>query len=232
MSEGKLYGVALGPGDPELITLKGLNILKNSDVIYFPGSISNRGKKSFALDILNCYKLPNAEFKGVYLPMSLDRNHAESVYAQAFADVLADYRNGKKVAFVAEGDITFYSTFAYLLDRIHAEELRFEMVPGIPAFILAGSQAQIPLTKQDESLLVLSQCNDIEQLSSACATYATVVLMKPTTLKNEIKPFVAKHNGSFVYAEQLGTDQEFICSETSALECREIPYFSIFIFRQ
>lgn len=232
MSEGKFYGVALGPGDPELITLKGLNILKNSDVIYFPGSISKHGKKSFSLDILNYYDLPYAELKGVYLPMSLDRFQAESVYAKAFADVLADYRMGKKVAFVAEGDITFYSTFAYLLDRIHAEGLCFEMVPGIPAFILAGSRAQVPLTKQDESLLVLSQCDDIRQLSNACDMYATVVLMKPTTLKNDIKTFIAQYKGSFVYAERLGTDQEFICSEPQNIDGREIPYFSIFIFRQ
>lgn len=232
MSEGKLYGVALGPGDPELITLKGLNALKNCDVIYYPGSISAQGKKSFSLDILNSYELPRAKFKGVYLPMSLDRNLAEDVYCQAFTEVLQDYRNGKIIAFVAEGDITFYSTFAYLLDRIHTEGLHFEMIPGIPAFILAGSKAQVPLTKQDESLLVLSQCNAIEQLRLSCASYATVVLMKPTTLKNELKQFLTECNGSFVYAERLGTDQEFICSDIAEMADREIPYFSLFVFRQ
>lgn len=232
MSEGKLYGVALGPGDHELITLKGLNALRTSDVIYYPGSISNQGTKSFSLDILKQYDLPNAELKGVFLPMSLDRNKAESVYSKAFKQLLVDYRDGKTISFVAEGDISFYSTFAYLLDKIHSEGLRFTMIPGIPAFILAGSQAQIPLTKQDESLLVLSQCTDIAQLDAACKSHSTVVLMKPTTIKSALPKYLASRIGTFVYAERLGTPDEFISTDASILYERDIPYFSIFIFRQ
>ncbi len=232
MSEGKLYGVALGPGDPDLITVKGLSALRESDVIYYPGSVSKQGNKSFSLEILKHYDLHMVELKGVFLPMSLDRNMAESVYTNAFEQLLGDYKAGKTISFVAEGDISFYSTFAYLLDRIHAEGLRFSMIPGIPAFILAGSQAQIPLTKQDESLLVLSQCIDIAQLDAACHANATVVLMKPTTLKTELLDYLISRKGTFIYAERLGTPAEFICNEVSILRGRDIPYFSIFIFRQ
>lgn len=232
MTNGTLYGVALGPGDPELITVKGLNALMASDVIYYPGSISKDGEKSFSLDILKHYQLPNAQFKGVYLPMSLDRTLAESVYSQAFEDVLEDYRQGKTVSFVAEGDISFYSTFAYLIDRIHGKKLNFIMIPGVPAFILAGSKAQIPITKQDESLLVLSQCASIESLRIACATHASVVLMKPTTLKSELIQFLTSFGGSFVYAEKMGTVNEFITADPNELAGRTIPYFSVLIFRQ
>jgi len=232
MSNGKITGVALGPGDPELLTIKGLNVLRESDVIYFPGSVTKLGKKSYALDILDHYNLPNSELKGVYLPMKLDRSAAEKVYSEAYVEIKKDYAKGKKIAFVAEGDITFYSTFAYLIEKIHTDGLDFAMVPGIPAFILAGSQAQIPLAMQSNSLLVLSQCTDIAELEDACNKYSTVILMKPTTIKHNLTEFLGRFEGTFIYSEKLGTADEFISSSISEISGRPMPYFTLLVFKQ
>lgn len=231
MENGKIIGVALGPGDPDLITLKGLKALQTSDIIYYPGSVSKMGQKSYSLEILKNYQLEDKQMKGVFLPMSLDRGKAEEIYAQAYEELKKDYSEGKTISFVAEGDITFYSTFAYLIEKIHNDKLNFEMVPGIPAFILAGSQAQTPLALQSDNLQVISQCNSVANLKEACSKTATVVLMKPTTLRNEIGDFLKNYEGSFFYCEKLGTDEEFICSDYESFNGRTMPYFSIIIFK-
>jgi precorrin-2/cobalt-factor-2 C20-methyltransferase len=232
MRKGKITGIALGPGDPELITIKAMKALKEADVIYCAGSESAAGRRSFAAEILAHYELGTIPIKAVYLPMSLNREAASILYAQAVYDMGADCKAGKKVVFAAEGDISFYSTFAYLTEGIKATGAEFSMVPGVPAFISAGAEWQQAITSQADSLAVISQCRSIAQLEKACISNQAVVLMKPTTIKAGLPAFLSSYKGSFVYAENLGRSNQFITSSCKELENREIPYFSLFIFRQ
>lgn len=229
---GKLYGVALGPGDPDLISVKGLKALQKSDIIYYPGSKSANGTKSFSMAIMESYQLEGKTFKGVFLPMSLDRNQAQEIYNTSFNELLGDYASGKTISFVAEGDISFYSTFAYLIDQIHEAKLDFEMIPGIPAFILAGALSQTPLALQSDSLCVLSQCSSAAKLSEACSRHATVVLMKPTTMKNQMAEFLNSYHGSIIYGEKLGTEDQYLSTDIEEIGKKNIPYFSILILKQ
>ncbi|WP_254514204.1 SAM-dependent methyltransferase [Aquimarina sp. EL_43] len=91
-----IYGIALGPGDPELLTLKALRILKEVDLIFYPGSITKDQKKSFVYPILQYHGLEHKELKGFFLNMSYDRQEASETYAATVKDIEKAYQAGKK----------------------------------------------------------------------------------------------------------------------------------------
>ncbi len=231
--QGKIYGIALGPGDPELITMKGFNLLKSADVIYYPGSIGKGGKeKSFAGKIMESYGLDHDKMKGIFISMSLNRQKAEEKYSEAFEEMVKDFELGKKVVVVSEGDIAMYSTFGYLIERFRKREIPYEMVPGIPAFIAAGSAGGFPLAFQTDKILVLSQLSDTEKLGSLVENFETIVIMKVSTIKKELTEFLKTRGLKFFYGEKIGTQEEFSTTDIEVLEEREKTYFSILIINK
>ena len=96
-TESIIYGVSLGPGDPDLITLKGLKVLQEADKIYYPGSLYKSGKKaSYALSILEHYKLDSNKLQGFYLEMDLERIQAREIYEATFQQVKFKSENIEK----------------------------------------------------------------------------------------------------------------------------------------
>ncbi|MBI9058978.1 MAG: precorrin-2 C(20)-methyltransferase [Labilibaculum sp.] len=228
---GKVFGVALGPGDPELITVKALNCLKKAEKIYYPATQTSKGNQdSFSLVILKQLDLEECKFVPITVPMSKDRSHAEKAYADLFLKVQQDVKEGKQVAIVSEGDISFFSTFAYLLDDFKANSIDFDMIPGVPAFILGGSAGRLPLVTQNDKLLVAPDLENKEELKSLLEQNQTVVLMKISKVRDWIKDFIEESKLQFFYGEYLGTEKQFTCTDMDNLKDRKIPYFAIIIF--
>ena len=228
---GKVYGVALGPGDPELITIKALKCLQNMEKIYFPATQTPKGNQdSFSLVILKQLELDESKFVPVNVPMSKERSHAEKAYAELYLKVEKDVAEGKQVAVVSEGDISFFSTFSYLLEDFQKNEINFEMIPGVPAFILGGSAGQLPLVTQKDKLLVAPDLENEEELKSLLEQNQTVVLMKISKVRDWIKEFIEESKLKFFYGEYLGTEKQFTCKDIESLQDRRIPYFAIIIF--
>jgi precorrin-2/cobalt-factor-2 C20-methyltransferase len=228
---GKVYGVALGPGDPELITIKALKCLQKVEKIYFPATQTPKGNQdSFSLVILKQLELEESNLVPVNVPMSKDRSHAEKAYAELYLKVEEDVAEGKQVAVVSEGDISFFSTFSYLLEDFQKNEIDFEMIPGVPAFILGGSAGQLPLVTQKDKLLVAPDLENEEELKSLLDQNQTVVLMKISKVRDWIKQFIENSKLKFFYGEYLGTEKQFTCKDIESLRNRRIPYFAIIIF--
>lgn len=228
---GKVYGVALGPGDPELITIKALKCLQRVEKIYFPATQTPKGNQdSFSLVILKQLELEESNLVPVNVPMSKDRSHAEKAYAELYLKIEKDVAEGKQVAVVSEGDISFFSTFSYLLKDFQKNEIDFEMIPGVPAFILGGSAGQLPLVTQKDKLLVAPDLENEEELKSLLDQNQTVVLMKISKVRDWIKQFIEDSKLKFFYGEYLGTEKQFTCKDIESLRDRRIPYFAIIIF--
>ena len=229
---GKIYGVAIGPGDPDLITLKALKTLKESDIIFFPGSIMNGKKKSHSLNILNHYNLDSYKLKGIYLPMNFDRSLVEKEYDNCFNQIVEYYQQGLTISFVSEGDIMFFSTFSYILNKIKETKLNVEIIPGVPAFISAGSIGKFPICLQFDKVLIVPALKDTNKLKKLIVANETVIVMKLSTLKNDIVNFLKEEKPNFFYGENLGTEKEFTTTEVEKLINRKIPYFSILILNK
>lgn len=231
--QGKIYGVSLGPGDPLLITVKGLQVLQQVDKIYYPGSLLPDGStSSYSLQILQHYDLDQNKLHGMFLQMSDNRELAEQTYAATFQHLLADYQAGLHVAFVSEGDISFYSTFAYLLKHIHAHKLALEIISGVPSFILGAAEHQSPLAILNEKIAILPRMKDRDTLSRYLEEFETVVLIKVRSVLSEIHTLIRQTGLHIVYCERLGTAQQYITTDLNDLKEREIPYFSLLILKR
>ena len=231
-STGKIYGVSLGPGDPELITVKGLRTLQRADLIYYPGSVQADGQQSsYSRTILDQLDLDPARFRGVFMPMANDRTAALQVYEQAFQHLKADYEAGRTVAFVSEGDSTFYSTFAYLLVHLHAHQLPVEIIAGVPSFLLATAAHQVPLAVLREKVAIIPLLASAAALEGYLRTFETVVLIKVRGALDFVRPAVAANYATACYAERLGTPAEYLTTDLADLTGRELPYFSLLILK-
>ena len=233
MERNKIFGISLGPGDPDMITIKALNILKEMDVIYFPGTMTSKGEKtSFSKKILDYYCIEESKFKGIYISMSMDRTATEILYDAAYREIRCQHFAGKKIAIVSEGDLSFYSTFSYFIEKFKADNVDFEMISGVPAFILAGSAAQIPLVLQQDKLMVVPAPTSKEEVIKALTVADTVVVMKLTTLKEDFIPLLKEVNGRFFYCEKLGTIEQYISRDIEEISKRKNPYFSLLVINK
>ncbi len=228
-----IYGVSLGPGDPDLITLKGLKILQEADKIYYPGSLFKNGvKSSYSLSILEHYKLDTTKFEGFYLEMDLARVKVNELYDLTFEQIIEDYNKGLKIAIVSEGDVNTFSSFSYLLEKIKKENFNVELIPGITSYALAASEHLTPLCLQNEKLIILPRVQTEAELEEALTHFNTIVLMKIKTVMNVINNVLSKGNYTIYYSEKLGTTHQFITSNLEEINKRDIPYFSLITIKK
>ncbi len=175
---GTLFGVGVGPGDPELLTLKAVRVLVQADVVFT--SSQARSGKSLALEIAQPHLPPGKEI--VALPFEHTFAGVESGDAhRANAErVLAVLRRPASAAFLTLGDPMTYSTFTYLLRELRQVEpsVQVEVVPGITSFAAAAARACEPLAEGDESFTVVSAARDIGRLEEALSLSENVVVMK------------------------------------------------------
>lgn len=227
MNKGSLTGIGIGPGDPELITLKGYKVLQSADLIFYPASSRTANSvKSFSSAILEPLQL-EAPCRPLLFPMT--GKNRDEFYREAYFEVKAEVEAGKKVVVVSEGDLLFYSTFGYLLQLATADNLSCTLIPGIPAFIAAGSKGQQPIVDGKASLQVFAAIRSFEELDGALESETTLVIMKPSTVKASWYDFLKKLNRPFLYAERVGTSDEFSTLNIEELNGRTIPYFSILL---
>jgi len=226
-------GVSLGPGDPDLITLKGLKALQEADVIYFPGSLFANGEKlSYSETILSQLDIDMSKCVGFYLRMNDDRSQANSIYDTTAEEITQVVGQGKHVAVVSEGDINTYSSFSYLLDRFKQNKIDVMLIPGITSYSLAAAKAKLPLTILNDRMVILPRINSEEMLIEALNNTSTVVLMKIRSVMNIIENVLKKEKASVIYAEKLGTAKEYMTSDLNDLKGRTIPYFSLMILQR
>ena len=233
MIEGKIHGVSLGTGDADLITVKGLKTLQQADKIYYPGSLFTDGRKeSYSLSILNQYNLDTEKLEGFYIKMGLEREHAKVIYETTFQQILSDYKKGLSIAIVSEGDISTYSSFSYLLEKIEAHKLAIDLIPGISSYLHLASESKVPLCLQNEKVAIIPRIQSKEELEEAIHHFDTVVLMKIISVIDIITSVIDSEKHSITYAERLGTNKQFITTNWATANKRETPYFSLIIIKK
>ncbi len=226
----RLHGVSLGPGDPELVTLGALRVLEQADAVWYPAtSADGGGDKSVALDILVSCGLDRRKFRAIGIPMSRNREKAAEAYDRHWKSMREEVRKGRSLAVVTVGDAGFYSTVTPFLQRAAEEGVPFSVVAGVPAFLAAGAAAGIPVASNDESVRVLAMVGGTDEIERALGDGGTVVVMKLSTVRDELVSWLEKSGTAFLYAEKVGMEGEFVTSDIGRLRRRDIPYFSLLI---
>ena len=175
-SPGRLYGVGVGPGDPELLTLKALRVLREVPVVAVP--VPHEGSESQALKTASAWLQPEQRVLRLLFPMAEDTATRERHRRAAARSVLRELQLGRDVAFLTEGDPTIHSTFIYVLRNL-PEDLPVEIVPGISSITAAAAQARTPLVSSDCRLAVIpATSGNLAGLRRALSEFDTVVLLK------------------------------------------------------
>ncbi|WP_150275245.1 precorrin-2 C(20)-methyltransferase [Paenibacillus tepidiphilus] len=179
LTTGTLYGIGVGPGDPELITLKACRLLKECPVIAYPAT--QKGGKSYAQDIIDLHV--NAAEKtmlGLVFPMTRDPLQLANGWKWTVELCWDELRRGNDVAFVTEGDPHLYSTFihlARLMQDMHPQ-VPIVSVPGISSFLGAAASLGLPLADSDQRVGIIPATEDRAALREALLHHDTVVFLK------------------------------------------------------
>lgn len=226
--------VSLGPGEPELITLKGLKALQNADIIFCPSTVFSNGKRySRAKEILLQLGIGGSKIDTFDVPMNKDRSLAIKSYKN-IASVITDlYKAGQKITVTAEGDAGFYSTIYYISENLQADNIPVNRIAGVPAFIACGTLANIHIAKQEEELNIIPGVTSLEELTLKLKHGNNIVVMKASQCESAIKEAIlAIPNVNYHYFENVGiADKEFYTSDIKEIIDRQFPYFSLIIIQ-
>ncbi|MFN2435463.1 MAG: precorrin-2 C(20)-methyltransferase [Desulfotignum sp.] len=153
---GKLYGVGVGPGDPELITVKAVRVIKSADVVFTAASTKN--DYSLAVDIASPYISGSARIKTLRFPMTKDESQVGAAWTANTEEIARALTQGLTVVFLTLGDPVTYSTFGYILKTIKQvmPDADIETIPGITSFHAASARLNRILVEGEESLLITS----------------------------------------------------------------------------
>ena len=224
---GKLYGIGVGPGDPELLTIKALRIMRESDVIAVPGEVA---EKSVAYQIAEPVfpSIKDKEVAAIPMPMTKDKNILDKNY-KAAADIVEEYlKEGRQVSFLTLGDPTIYSTFMYVHQRIIERGYETEIVSGIPSFCAAAARLGIGAAERSQELHIIPASYQIE---AALDLPGTKILMKAGRKSNEVKKLLLERATKAVMIENCGMSDEKIYETTEAIP-ETAGYYSLIIVKE
>jgi precorrin-2/cobalt-factor-2 C20-methyltransferase len=248
MTTFKLTAVGLGPGDPELITMKGRRAIRAAQLIFVPRS--RTGEQSLALRIAQSL-LEAGRQHIVELPLPMTRNSAELLPAwQAAADqIAAQFAEYAEAAaslteiegvYLLLGDPLLYGTFTYIWEQLvaHHPRIEIDIVPGVTSFAASAARAQVPLSTTSDRVAILpaSYETDAAQLRRLLADFDTVILMKVGRVLPQILEALAEMDllDSTVYAERVGMPEERIVfgPDLATLRNERRPYLSLLIVKR
>lgn len=231
---GVFYAVGVGPGDPELITLKAARILAEVDVIFAPSCAG--GRTGIAAEIVAPLGLQASKFRAVALPMSRDRDAVGGVYQAAVLEIARELECGRTVAWVTAGDPLFYGTSLHVLEELHrfAPAVRIEVVPGVTSMCAAAARAGLELARLDDSLLVIPAAYGLDRLPESLDEFATICLLKVNSVFDSLLDRLRSISQPFhaVYVERVGMPGERVVTDLDSLRGQTLPYFSMVLLRR
>lgn len=221
---GIAYGVGVGPGDPEMMTLKAVRLIRENDVIALPGLVP---EETFAYQIAVAAvpELADKELISVYMPMTHDKAEQERCHREGAAKMEEYLRQGKNVVYLTLGDSTIFCTFSYLQKYLEEDGFETRLVNGIPSFCAAAARVNQSLSLWNEQIHVLPA---VHNLNGELPANGTCVLMKSGSKMKQVKEQIIRSGRDAVMVENCGTENEKVY-----LHVEDIPdnagYYSLII---
>jgi len=228
----KLYAIGVGPGDPELLTLKAHRILQEVAAIFVPKA--KEKEESVALDITRRYIPDGIPVEFLYMPMISCRIKLNDYWEKAAENVLKRLMDGD-VAFLTLGDSLTYSTASYLLEAIQRmqPQIKVEFVPGITSFAACAARAGLPLVEGDETLVIVPSVGAEVYLKDMLSKHENCVLMKVSRSFDTIVKVLDELNlkEQTLFISRCGTEKELITNDIDRLRGQQIDYLSLMIVK-
>ncbi len=228
--QGKLYGVGVGPGDPEFLTLKALRLIKENEIIAVPGK-DIRASVAYQI-VKGAYEdLDKKTLIPVAMPMTKDPQVLKANHDKA-ADQVEDYlREGKNVVFLTLGDTTVYSTYLYVHKRILERGYEAEIVSGITSFCAVAARLNMGLVEADQPLHVIPATYKAQEMDEILKLPGTKVLMKTGKKMKQVKESIEKSGQKAVMIENCGMPSEKIYRSAEEIP-EDSGYYSLIIVKE
>ena len=228
--QGKLYGVGVGPGDPELLTLKALRLIKENEVIAVPGK---EIQASVAYQIVKgAYEeLDEKTLIPVAMPMTKDPQVLKANHDKAADQVESYLKEGKNVVFLTLGDTTVYSTYLYVHKRILERGYEAEIVSGITSFCAVAARLNMGLVEADQPLHVIPATYKAREMDEILQLPGTKVLMKTGKKMKQVKESIEKSGQKAVMIENCGMPSEKIYRSAEEIP-EDSGYYSLIIVKE
>ena len=233
MKTGNFYGIGLGPGDPELLTLKAIHTIQKVDCIFVPRSDTK--EDSLALEIVKDHVKGKKVIEQVY-PMTKDKRTLNAAWIKAAEEISAEVLAGYDVAYLTLGDPMTFSTYIYLLRQLDTmlPSETIHTIPGITSYNAAASVANFPLLAGDEKLAVIPIPKDTMELRPILVTFDTVVLMKVAKKLDEVIQLLEemKLTENALFASYVGQKNAYFTCDLVSLKGSGRGYMSVLIVKR
>ncbi|OGN90820.1 MAG: precorrin-2 C(20)-methyltransferase [Chloroflexi bacterium RBG_13_48_17] len=232
---GRLYGVGVGPGDPELLTLRAYNLLSRIPIIFIP--LKDEKSTSYARSVIkNLVKESEGKVIGVVLPMLRDKEQLTDYWLKAAESIWQYINKGQDCAFINIGDPLLYGTFIHILETLKKShpEIEVEVIPGISSISAAAARTVVPLASNDERIAIISGNRADKVIREALDNFDTVVFIKMNKVFDRLLAILEELNliEKCVYVKRCTTQDEEIIRDISKLKGKKVDYFSLLIVRK
>lgn len=227
---GHFYGIGIGPGDPELLTVKAIRIIKEVDYIFVPKASCK--DDSLALDIVKGIVVDKHICEHVY-PMTRDKSVLARAWLDSAKEIAEKVKNGRNIAYLTIGDPLTFSTYIYLLQNLSKliPDDNIETIPGITSYNAAACLANFPLIESNMKLAVVPVSKDVNELRPILKSFETVVLMKVAKRLDAVIKLLEelKLIDVSLFASYVGQKNSLITRNLLSLKGKEKGYMSVII---
>ena len=232
--KGTLYGIGVGPGDPDLVTLKAAKILSRVDIVF--AAASTRNHHSLAKDIARPHVPATTPIEMLKFPMTRDKKQTHDAWKMHASTIIEKLESGKNVAFLTLGDAMTYSTYGYIVQYIGtmAPHLKIETIPGIASYQAAAARLNTPLVEGEESLMVVSGAKGGNRLRALASKPENVVFLKAYRNVKDITDALTE-NGSYqqcIGIKNCGHENEEIIPNIEELKKQSPNYWTLIIAKK
>lgn len=233
MKLGKLYGIGVGPGASDLVTLRAFNLLRSLPVLAVPRP--NAYSPSLAYRIIEPHLLADSGQHHLFLtfPMTKDPEVLGPAWETAFRAIEAELEAGRDLGFVTQGDPFIYSTFIYVFESLKAKypTLEIEVVPGVTSIAAVPMAAGVPLVDGQERLAVIPASYGTEELRQILRSFDSIVLMKVASVMETVVNLLEEEDllDCAYYVERATSDEQRIVRDLRELRGNRCIYFSMVV---
>lgn len=232
--QGKFYGIGVGPGAPDLLTLRAVEILKIADVVCVPRS--SAAKDPIALKVAGGYISPQAELLEISTPMVRDQALLNKEWQAGAEKIAARLTAGKTVAFITIGDAMLFSTYTYLLNKVQAllPDVIAESIPGVTSFSATAALLNRALAEGNEKLAIIPAIDDPAELRCILTKFPNAVLMKVAGKYAQIVDILEELDlkNKAVLMSKLGYPDQFFTRDLDSLRGAKLDYLSLILVKR
>jgi precorrin-2/cobalt-factor-2 C20-methyltransferase len=235
-----LIGIGVGPGDPDLLTVKAVKAIQNADIIMCPASKEDRPSIAFSVVSSLIDKSKNQEIVKLIFPMTKDKDVLEATWKKNAKIMAEKVLSGKNIVYLTVGDPYLYSTWIYMYKDLKENhpDMEISVIPGIVSMFTFASKVGVSIAEGAEKVAIIPSCYDLTSVKEIAKHSETMVFLKDGRYFDKVID-VLKESGFpddsiFAIGQDLGTDHEIIRKMTLGVNDKSLTtkYFSILVVKR